>query len=178
MSNSDLTNQQKTSIQSLSYPLTISAESRVSWGSTYTDNKKVELNEQASTITISSTGGGADNIINISEWSGGLKITGTSNAKEGSSIKLSLIDASSGSTLSGFDNVSGKVDSAGNWNVTLPTSNRPSSSFKIKAELTNELGNISSITSSALSLDFEPSKVKIQKYIWNCYWKYNLHYRF
>ena len=37
--------------------------------------------------------------------------------------------------------------------------NRPASSFKIKAEVTNELGNKSSIISSALNVDFEPSKI-------------------
>ena len=62
LTNSDLTNAQKTIIQSLSYPITISAEAKSLGGSTYTDNKKVELNEQVSTISISSTGGGADNM--------------------------------------------------------------------------------------------------------------------
>ena len=84
-------------------------------GSTYTDNKNVELNEQVSVITIDSTGVGGDNILNIPEWSSGLTIFGTSNAKSGSTVQLKLLKASDNSELPGFDNVTASVDDSGKW---------------------------------------------------------------
>ena len=90
LTNSDLMIQ-KSAIQALSYPLTISATAKSLGGSTYTDNKNVELNEQVSVITIDSISVGGDNILNISEWSSGLVVSGKSNAEEGSKVKISLL---------------------------------------------------------------------------------------
>ena len=125
---SSLTNAQQNILTNLSYPLTVKASSEGVGGIVFTAEKKVELVETKSSITINNIGG-SDSKVNIPEWDVGLKVSGTTDGGIGSEVKVTILNDSD-QVISGLEDIKGTVDSAGAWSVTLPTGTRPTGDFK------------------------------------------------
>ena len=116
--------------------------------------KAVEVDTAApKAVTINSIGG--DNRVNIAERDAGLNISGTTNAKKlDQKVKVSLVKSSDDSVFTNYGSHSATVQAEGKWSLTLPSNNFPTENFKIKAEVTNTIGNINTVTSNEIPVDF------------------------
>ena len=152
----NFTSSEITALKNGEYPTVLKAEGDKG-GYKFEVERNVELIETPPSGSISDLGG--DGVINITELQSGILVKGTSNATSGGKVTVKILKASDDSVVQNYTPIETITNSNGAWSVSLGSTNFPQENFKIQATIENQYGNTKTITSEAITVDFNAPSV-------------------